>query len=137
MSSSIQRAIEKGRTRVSAIAPRVLPDNCSLTRPGPETRDAYGEVVSAPSLIIAANIPCGYNPITGREIALSGGVAGVGDYVMRLPPRTPVAVADALEVTARTDATTGAERARAHTFQVKAVLNSSAEMFLRVLVTEV
>lgn len=112
-----------------ATVERSMPDTCSISTPGTETRDAYGETVPG-SPTVRTNIICGYSPATGNERVIGGAVVAIGDYIVRLPANTVVRADSTITVAARDDAP-------AHVFQVKAALHGSDEVVTRVLATEV
>jgi hypothetical protein len=106
-----------------------MPFTCTIRAPGAATRDAYGEEVAG--TITETEVACGLQAAKGTEVLAGGGIASVGEPILRLPART-VVPQTATIVKAAGDG--DVER----TYQVKSPLaGASYETALRVLVTEI
>jgi hypothetical protein len=85
--SEIADVIDEVRVALADEASDILPDTCSFTGPGTETRDADGYVSTSDSSI-ASGIPCEYKPLSVFERERAGEVAQNATHRLKIPANT-------------------------------------------------
>jgi hypothetical protein len=77
-------AIDRARAREARKAVRSMPDLCTISGPGAETRDSFGEVSTADSILIPS-CPCKILQLSALERLTGGEIAAKANAKLQIP----------------------------------------------------